>query len=1062
MSSIRSSVGLITGINIEDTVNRLIAISGRSRDNVVDRNVALQTEQIAVNQLSATLLSLRFSTNAFSQETFDTRTITTSDETVLTATVQEDATPAKGSFSFTPLQTASTHQFLSGSIADPESSLGSGTFALRFGGHVDKGASLSDLNGGTGFKAGSIKITDRDGESGVIDLRGAQTIDDVIAAINNSSDIDVTASVSGDQFVLTDSTGGVGNLRVQEISGGTTAASLGLSGINVASDTATGADVFDLSRDTKLSSLNDGIGIYSTDSTEDLVEVDDLKFTLRDGTVGGVDLTGATTLGDVIDRINDDEHLTGKITASISLDGTRLEITDTTGSTAQNLKIENGVLGEAADDLGISFDSDSSTVNKLSGARRLVGGLQDTLVDSLKGGAGFDLGNIDIADRNGATATVDLSSAETINEVVDLINGSVVGVSARVNDSRNGFIIEDTSGGSGNLVIADNGATTTATDLGIVIDAAQDSINTGSLGRRTVSESAQLSTLNGGKGIELGDFRITNSEGIESSLVNLDATNNEAETLGDVIDRINTAANSIGISASINENGDGLLITDSTNGSETLKISQIGTKSTVADLNLNGVASTNGSGQQIIDGTTSVSIDLSTLSAGDGSTPLATLNDGEGIGKGTFYVKPASVDPDDEDNPNAGFFVTIQDQTTVEEVLQSINDAAAAKGFAVEAKISESGTGIEILDTTGGDFQLEISDRGSSGTAAADLKIAGTAPTTSADTQKILNPGLLSGENSNGALGLLAERINDSGVGITASVFQDATGYRLSIVSDKTGSANELLIDASQFNASFNEISRPRDAVVLFGDTSGGGGEPLVSSSNTFSNVINGVDFTISKASDTPVTIEVAKDDTAIVDAAKSFVDAYNSVRSTLQNLTSFDSTTFETGVLFGSNAALQTDTILANIVSDRFRIGEEFSSLESVGINIGADGKLTLNQSELEEAFGSNPAALEKLFLDDSRGVVKKFTDAIDRLSDVDNSILSRRDDTLDRKIETNSARIVTMNDLLENERQRLLTEFFNLEETISRMQNDLSVLNGLSTTINSGLFSPRTSSRS
>ncbi len=1059
MSTIQSSIGLITGINIEDTVNRLMAIAGRPRDNLRTQNVALLGEQTAVNQLSATLLALRFSTTSFSQGTFDSRSITTSDETILTATIQEDATPARGSFSFTPLQTASTSQFLSDSIADP-SNLGSGTLSVRFGGNVDKGVSLSDLSGGAGFKAGSIKITDRDGQSGVIDLRGAQTIDDVLVAINNSSDIDITASANGDQLVLSDSTGGAGNLRVQEVGGGTTAASLGLSGINVATDTATGADVFYLSRDTKLSTLNDGIGIYSTDSTEEL-EVDDLLFELGDGTTGGVDLTGAATLGDLLDRINEDDDLTGKITASISADGKRLEIVDDTGSTSQNLVIKNNDLtnGTAADDLGIVYDGDASVT--VTGTR-IAGGLQDTLVASLRGGAGLDLGDIDITDRNGATATVVLSGAETINEVVDAINASGVGVSARVNDSRNGLILEDTSGGSGNLVIADSGATTTATDLGIAVDADRTSVNSGSLGRRTLSASTQLSTLNGGKGIDLGDFRITNSEGVESALISLDSTGNEAETLGDVVSLINTAGIANGITASINQSGDGLLITDSTNGSETLKISQIGSKSTVADLNLDGVVVTNGSGQQTINGSSSVSIDLATLAVGDGSTALATLNDGNGIGKGTFYVKPATIDPDDEESANAGFFVTIQDQTTVEEVLQSINDAAAAKGFSVEARISGSGAGIEILDTTGGVFQLEISDRGSSGTAAADLKIAGTAPATAAETQRIFNPGLLSTEKADGSLGLLADRINSLGAGITASVFQDANGYRLSIVSDEPGVSNELLIDESQLNFSFGQVGRARDAVVLIGDTAGGtGGEPIVSSSNTFSNVISGVDFTINKTSIDPVTIDVAKDDSSIVSAAESFIDAYNSVRTTLQNLTSFDSTTFETGVLFGSNAALQTDTILANIVTNRFRIGEEFSSLESVGISLGADGKLSLNRAKLEEAFENSPEALENLFLDDSRGVVTKFTEAIDRLSDDENSVLSQRDDTISRKIETNELRLSSMNDLLENERQRLLTEFFTLEETISKMQNDLGVLNGLSQTISSGLFGRRANNR-
>jgi flagellar hook-associated protein 2 len=61
------------------------------------------------------------------------------------------------------------------------------------------------LNRGEGLAKGKIRITDRSGVSAEIDLRYAQTVDDVLNAINNVDD--QRAQVSGDAIQLVDQTG---------------------------------------------------------------------------------------------------------------------------------------------------------------------------------------------------------------------------------------------------------------------------------------------------------------------------------------------------------------------------------------------------------------------------------------------------------------------------------------------------------------------------------------------------------------------------------------------------------------------------------------------------------------------------------------------------------------------------------------------------------------------------------------------------------------------------------------------------------------------------------------
>lgn len=1044
MSAIQSSIGLITGIPIEDTVNQLIAISSRPRNLVAGRNQQLVAEQTAVDRLASLVLSLKFSANKFNTATtFTGRTAKSSNPAVGVA-VARGSTPKVGSYRFTPLQAASANQYVSKSFEDLSDAVGDGTLRFGFGGHIDKGVALRTLNGGAGVTAGRIKITDKNGDTATIDLRAALTVDDVILAINSSSDISVTAAAEGDAFTLTDNSGGSGTLRVSEVGLGTTATDLGLGGKSTTGDTLTGDDIYRLHEGTKLSALNGGVGVRITDST---TELDNLSFTLRDGTTTfGVDLSGAVTLGDVVDAINDDEDNEGQLTAAISADGRRLELTDNTGSTAANLIVTNGVLGSAAEDLGITADEATDTVT----GRRLDSGLRDSLLTSLNGGQGFTLGSIEITNRAGGHGTVDLSSAETVGDVVELINAAGIDVAAAINASRSGVLITDTSGGSGNLIIADVGAETSATDLGIATDDAIDSVNSGSLRRQTIGEATLLSSLNGGDGISLGDFRITDSSG-KSSALSLDTPGAEAETVGDVIDAIN--ALSIGVTASLNETGDGILLTDTAGGAGALTVAEVGDGVTAADLNLVGASSsTNTSGQQTIDGSFSYSVDLTDLDQDATGISLASLNGGNGVDLGIFQIVAASdtLETDDEGNTtgtSARFTVNLgaagKEAFTVGDVIDLINEAAATAGVAVTAAINSAGTGIGLTDATDGSGELTVNELNGSLSPAADLKLLRTAVDKEDDS--IDGAGLFSATaGEQGALNTLVDRINALDAGVTASIVSDQIGYRLAITANEPGAANQLLIDGATTEFTFQEISRAQDAVALFGGSAAGGGFTVTSTTNQFNNVVEGLNLTVNQTTGEAVTITVASDDTPLVKVAEEFVATYNSLRTTLDEYTDFNAETLSTGILFGRNEALRVDTDLARLISGTFVSGK-FGSLESVGLSLGDDGKLTLDTQKLRDAFAENPTGVETLFQDEDTGVLKKITAVIDALASDDSSLLLSRSQTLQRTIENNESRITRFDEQLTRERERLLTEFFRLEETIALLQSNLDSINAI-----------------
>jgi len=969
---------------------------------------------------------------------FDAKTVTSSDAASLVATLVAGGNPPVGSYQFRPLATASAQQLASSSLASIADLNTAGSFKFGFGGFVDKGISLAELNGGAGVRGGTIRVTDRAGNTADIDLRLARTVDDVTKAISNNTTVNVAATVEGDRLVLTDSSGGSGNLKVQDIGVGKTTLDLGLSAINVAANEATGVDVFTLHAGTKLASLNDGTGVP-------LASANDLQISLADETSLSVDLGAAATLGEVITAINAANP--AKLSAAISADGNRIELTDLTVG-AGTFAAANVGTGNAATALGLTNTAVAGTIN----GGRLASGLRDTLVTSLRGGQGLGttLGIVDITNRNNVTSNVDLSAAETLAEVVAAINDEAVGVTAAINSARNGIVLTDTTGATASdLIVADGDANETATALGIVASSESTIVNSGSLGRQQISRATLLSSLNGGAGIDLGDLLITDSNGAKGA-VDLNTFNNEATTIGDVIDRVN-ALTSANVEARINDNGDGILIIDNAAGAGTLKVAEVGNHTTARDLRLLGAATEQvigGNTKQVIDGTSNYSVDLSDLDELADGIPLSSLNNGEGVALGAFRIT-------DSNGQSAAIVLNASGGTfnTVADVLEAIN----AKDIGVEARINDSGTGILLFDTAGGSGTLNVEDL-AGGTAAADLGLDATVTTLVIDDisrQAINGAGTFSQTASQTGLSALATKINALSAGVTASAVFDGSGYRLMLTVDKTGAGNELLVDGYEAGLNFDELNAARDAVLEIGSQANGTGLLITSSDNTFDDVIPGVELNVLAASGQNVSVNVAKANAQITTAVEDFVDAFNSIRTNLDEVTDFDEASSTTGILFGTTAALRVESDLNRVLTGRFFGVGQFTSLEAVGLGFDDKGKLKLDSAKFNKAIADDPAAVERFFTDETLGVSAKLKSTIEQLAGEENSVLTSRAKTLADIITNSQDRITFMDGRLARERDRLLTQFAQLESTIAAMQQNLTALAGLQP------ISPLTSTR-
>ncbi len=589
MSTITTGVGLISGIDIGKIVDAMIKAKHGAIDRLQERVSLFQQENQAIQTLEANVLGISTALQTFKlSSTFNSTNVSVSDPSVLEVNADSGVTP--GSYTLQALRTAKTHElYSSGWIDTDETPVGEGSLVFSTTGFLDRPTSLDLLNGGAGVRRGQIRITDRSGRSADIDLSNGYTVDDVLKAINSNDTIDVQAMTDGNRLVLVDTSGGAGELSVTDLSGHA-AEDLGIAQ-SVASDTLVGDEVYHLTEAFSLDLLNDGNTLYRISGAPDM------KITLTDGTSFDVTLDDAHTLGDVLDAINNHPDNNGKLTASLSSDG-RIVLTDSSGGTG-TLSVENINGSSVVRQLGLDVSASGGVLE----GRVLLAGMNSVLLRNLRGGRGItQLGQISLTDRAGRNAIIDLSNAHSLDEVLYAINsartsnGEKLQFEAHLNSFGTGIEIVDTSGSTAsNLIIKDVGTGTLASELGIAVDAAQDSVQSGPLYLQEVSESTSLTDYTAdGNPIAEGSILITDSAGNQETIY----FSSSVQTIGDVLLRLNSAQN-VAIRAELNETGDGIVLIDEAGGSGTLKVEEVDS-TTAADLRLLGTATTVQNQQQIV------------------------------------------------------------------------------------------------------------------------------------------------------------------------------------------------------------------------------------------------------------------------------------------------------------------------------------------------------------------------------------------------------------------------------------------------------------------------------
>ncbi|WP_370327629.1 flagellar filament capping protein FliD [Euzebya sp.] len=287
---------------------------------------------------------------------------------------------------------------------------------------------------------------------------------------------------------------------------------------------------------------------------------------------------------------------------------------------------------------------------------------------------------------------------------------------------------------------------------------------------------------------------------------------------------------------------------------------------------------------------------------------------------------------------------------------------------------------------------------------------------------------VIAGINATTGLGVRAQSIN-LGTG---------NGYKLQLTSTESGAASAFTVNASDFDVAFGTgttiMKAGQDAMISVG----GGAFEITSESNTFSDVVDGMSFTVSEAdSARTVTVTTKSDSDAVVKKVKSLVDNINAALNTLEQSTDSGSD--------GKAGPLANDPTLRSLSTQLLTAftyavgGSALGSAGAIGIESTRDGRLKFDEAKFTTALAERPDDVRALF----RTGDASNPGVADRIAKVAGQAVERNTGLLDSAIASRTSRNTTLQDSidrldvrLELRRTTMERQWAALEVALSGMQ--------------------------
>ena len=375
----------------------------------------------------------------------------------------------------------------------------------------------------------------------------------------------------------------------------------------------------------------------------------------------------------------------------------------------------------------------------------------------------------------------------------------------------------------------------------------------------------------------------------------------------------------------------------------------------------------------------------------------------------------------------SGFKATLADSTIATATTTS---AAVAGTYSVDVGALATNQRLALGKTY--DAGAAVLDFGTDTSRTLTLTKGGTAVDITLDT-------------SQNTLAGVRDAINKASAGVNATIITDASGKQnLLLSATDGGTANAVSVSGTAAFIDPANPSTPIAAASAFNQTQAATdasvkiqGISIATTGNKITDAIDGVTLELTKTGTTNLT--VTRDNTDLKGKLETFVNAYNSLNSSIKSLGAYNSATKTAAALNGDSTLRsvqgQIRTALTSVPADL--ASNPLKTLSDIGISFQSDGTLKLDSTKFEKAASTNFSA--------TANAIGAFGSAIKTTTTgllASNGVIASRSDGLSSSVKALDRQMQAMENRLTIIEKNYRARFTALDTTMTSMSTTSSYL--------------------
>lgn len=395
-------------------------------------------------------------------------------------------------------------------------------------------------------------------------------------------------------------------------------------------------------------------------------------------------------------------------------------------------------------------------------------------------------------------------------------------------------------------------------------------------------------------------------------------------------------------------------------------------------------------------------------------------------------------------------------QTAAKALTPAIGQTATAAFSGFKASLADSTIATATTGSTAvaGKYSVEVSALATNQRLALGKTYGATDPVLDfgTDTSRTLTITKGSGtpvditlDSSPNTLAGVRDAINGAAAGVSATIVTDTSGKQnLLLTASDGGTANAVSISGTATFIDPTSPGSPIAASSAFAETQAATdaavkiqGVSIATNGNKITDAIDGITLDLTKTGSTTLTVE--RDNSSLKGKLETFVNAYNSLNSSIKSLGAYNSTTKTAAVLNGDSTLRsvqgQVRSALTSVPTEL--ASNPLKTLSDIGIEFQTDGSLKLNSTKFDSAANTNFTATAAVIGAFGNTLKTTTTDLL-----ATNGVIASRTDGLSSSVKYMDSRIEAMESRLTTIEKTYRAKFSALDTTMTSMSTTSSYL--------------------